>query len=212
MQKIGLFPISLVLFPESAYPLHIFEDRYKKLISKCIEEDLHFGINFTDKAKMSDIGCRAKVVDVIKRYDDGRMDILISGIDRYRLLQFSEGEKPYYTGNVDIYKDDEEQLDEKLYKDTLTVYNEIARKIKNINIEEIIAEELDIRYPSFLMAQKSGMTSVQKQQLLEMKSENERLRKIRGHLKRLKPLIKQAESIAKIIMNDGYYKPNLFGK
>lgn len=207
MDKIGLFPLGIVLFPESSYPLHIFEERYKKLINTCIEEKTVFGINYTDQAKMSDVGCTAYVSDIMKKYDDGRMDILVTGKERYRMIRFSEGDKPYYTADIEYFNDDSEIREQILVNDTVKIFNDIAKRIKYVNIEPIDIDKIDNHYLSFLMAQKSGMDAKQKQNLLEMKSENERLKILRNHLRRLKPLIKEAESITKIVMNDGYYKP-----
>ncbi|HMK38660.1 MAG TPA: LON peptidase substrate-binding domain-containing protein, partial [Bacteroidota bacterium] len=71
-----LFPLNVVLFPRSALPLHIFEERYKVLINECVERGTPFGVALAREKGMADVGCSAVVSSVTRRYDDGRMDIV----------------------------------------------------------------------------------------------------------------------------------------
>src|SRR5512143_3394490 len=80
-----LFHLNVVLFPQSQLSLHIFEERYKTLISECITYDSVFGINLIHEQQIRSIGCTASVKEVTKRYDDGRMDIIVEGRRRYTL-------------------------------------------------------------------------------------------------------------------------------
>lgn len=206
MNKIGLFPLGIVLFPESALPLHIFEERYKLLINHCLTSGNVFGINLISSQKMYEIGCTAKIADVMKIYDDKKMDILISGHRRYKLNNFTDGEQPYFIGDIDYFEDIAETPDLELIEDCVDLYNLIVENIKSVKIEPIVANHLTTNKPSFLIAQKAGLTAIQKQELLEMDSENRRLNSLRDHLRKLLPMIKEAETISKIIKNDGYYQ------
>ena len=77
--KLKLFPLNLVAFPSKLIPLHIFEDRYKRMISNCIDEKKDFGIIYQNTTTQSKIGCSVSVEKIINKYPDGRMDILVRG-------------------------------------------------------------------------------------------------------------------------------------
>jgi ATP-dependent Lon protease len=202
--KIGLFPLGIVLFPNSYFNLHIFEERYRKLVKDCINEDLSFGINYVHDTKMYDVGCTAKIHKIIKEYDDGRYDILVKGEERYYLEKFYEGERTYYTGEVKTFDDGNEYTDPNLSIECIEQFNEIIKNIQIANIGIIPMANSSEKFLSFLIAQKAGFTPLQKQELLEMTSENKRLSFIKNHLKNLLPTLKKAEQIDRIIQNDGY--------
>ncbi len=206
MRTIGIFPLRLVLFPESAYPLHIFEERYKSLINRCIKERSHFGINFMSNDGMKEVGCTATITDLMRQYPDGRMDIIVAGVRRYKLESFSDGADKYYIGQVKYFDDEDRKIDASLLNKCIELYNRIADLIKTIQIDKIIPDEITTQYPSFYLAQKSGLTIEQRQLLLESLSENVRLRILYEHYKRLFPSIKTMDDIQKIIKNDGYLK------
>lgn len=210
MNKLGLFPLGLVLFPESILPLHIFEQRYKNLIRDCMETDAEFGINLMLASKVYDIGCTAKVKAVIKTYEDGKMDITVSGARRYKLGSYTVGSRVYYEGEIDYFDDESadgnepDVIDLSLLDECIRFYNEISEIVKIINIRKIDIRSLDTRLPAFYIAQKSGMSLKQKQELLEMRSENKRLLTLRNHLKEILPMLRKAENINQIIRNDGF--------
>jgi Lon protease-like protein len=210
MRTIGLFPIEIVLFPESIFPLHIYEDRYKELISQSINRDEEFGVNLIFENKMHDIGCTAKVVSVLKKYNDGKLDINIKGLQRYKLNSFSDGEEKWFTGEIEYIFDKEEPRDELLVLEAIKLFNELVGKIKIVNIDEIVYEDLKTEFPSFLIAQKSGLSPIQKQDLLEMHSENHRLEFLKKHLRTVIPVLQEAFQVDKIVKNDGYILPQQF--
>ena len=77
--KIPLFPLGLVLLPQMPLPLHIFEERYKLMIGECLEKNEEFGIVYFNGTDIQAIGCTASIHKVVKRYNDGRLDILTRG-------------------------------------------------------------------------------------------------------------------------------------
>lgn len=205
--KIGLFPLNLVLFPQSIYPLHIFEDGYKNLINKCIEDKSEFGIILTNGEEMAEIGCTARVYSLMKKYSDGRMDISVIGCDKFRINDYSVGENLYLESDVEIIKEMAEETDEKLLENCIELFNFITNKIPVFRVQQTTKEELTSKYASYFFAQKAGLIPKQKQSLLEMKSENERLTYIQEHLQRIKPSVSKAIEIEKIVRNDGYLAP-----
>jgi len=209
IEKIPLFPLGIVLFPGSFYPLHIFEEKYKTLVNKCINENTYFGVNLINSDKMFNVGCTAKIAKVLAKFDDGRMDVMISGGRRYSMHSVNEHEKPYYTANVEYFDDiDSTQIDPDLFDECVGMYNKVMEVIYNgegeLFLQHTYAGEANL---SFLMAQKAGLTINQKQDILEMRSENQRLKYLHSHLGSVIPKIREAEQIQKVISMDGYFRP-----
>lgn len=205
--KIGLFPLNIVLFPESIYPLHIFEDRYKKLLSECEEEDKEFGVVYANGNNILTIGCTAKVHKLIKKYDDGKMDLNVIGSRKFKINDIDELPDGLLVGDIDYLNDIEEKVDESLLEECLELYNFITNKIPVFRVQRTTKEILKDKLASYYFAQKSGLIAKQKQALLEMSSENLRLDFIRKHLEGIKPSVDKAVEVEKIIRNDGYLPP-----
>ncbi len=204
--RLGLFPLNIVLFPESIYPLHIFEPRYKKLINHCLKEQEEFGIVLNNNGKMSEIGCSAKVFDLIKRYPDGKMDIAVMGTSRFNVKHIIDGEKPYLEAEIEAIKDVKIDINEKLLSELIDIYNDIVKHLGTIELNPIKKADMTDKNPSFIIAQKAGLTLQQRQILLSTLNENTRLEMLREHLIQLRPMVYKHEMIEQIIKNDGYLK------
>ena len=83
--KIPLFPLEVVLFPEAALPLHIFEDRYKEMVGVCLAEKIGFGVVCAQREGLAVVGCTAEIVRILEKYPDGRLDILCQGAKRFEI-------------------------------------------------------------------------------------------------------------------------------
>ena len=103
--RIPLFPLDVVLFPGTPLPLHIFEPRYREMVRHCLDEKKEFGVVLARQDGIAAVGCTAEILEVVKRYPDGRMDILTAGRNLYRLLEVFE-ELPYLEGQVEYLEDD----------------------------------------------------------------------------------------------------------
>src|SRR5918997_2836461 len=112
MSELGLFPLGIVLLPTEQIPLHIFEDRYQELIGECLAEEREFGLVYADDAGLREIGTRAAVTEVLDRFDDGRMNIVVEGRDRFRLVELTEG-RSFATGVVEPVADVQDAADPK---------------------------------------------------------------------------------------------------
>ena len=106
--RIPLFPLDVVLLPDMPLPLHIFEPRYKLMIRRCLDEKLEFGMILAASQGMATVGCTAEIVQKIRDYSDGRMDILVEGRAIFRIEELLD-EKEYYEGRV-AYASDGPQL------------------------------------------------------------------------------------------------------
>src|SRR6266545_896059 len=100
MEEIGLFPLGVVLLPTERIPLHIFEPRYRELIGECLESGREFGLVLADDDGVRDVGTRAAVTEVLERFDDGRLNIVVEGRERFRVVEVNESGS-YHTGAVE---------------------------------------------------------------------------------------------------------------
>src|SRR5215469_8764876 len=107
-----LFPLEVVLFPDQILSLNIFAERYKQMIGECLEStqlspaDGEFGVIYIHEGKLESVGCTARITEVIRRYDDGRLDILTRGQRRFEIL-FTNDEKRYLRGAVTSFEDED---------------------------------------------------------------------------------------------------------
>src|SRR3954470_3615708 len=101
LESLPLFPLGIVLLPSEMVQLHIFEERYKLMIGECLERGSEFGIVWLSDERLHDIGCTAHVTEVLERYDDGRLDILVAGGDPFRLTRRID-DLPYPAGEIEL--------------------------------------------------------------------------------------------------------------
>ena len=110
MSELGLFPLGIVLLPTEQIPLHIFEERYQELIGECLDLEQEFGLVFADDEGLREVGTRALVTEVLDRFDDGRLNIVVEGGERFRLLELTEG-RSFQTGLVEPVEDEADAAD-----------------------------------------------------------------------------------------------------
>jgi Lon protease-like protein len=124
--ELGLFPLPLVLVPTERIPLHIFELRYRDLIGECLETDGEFGLVLsTGDGAVHEIGTRARVAAVVETLEDGRMNIVVEGGERFRLLELTRG-RSFQTGLVEDVVDEDEPADDEDVDRALTIFEELA--------------------------------------------------------------------------------------
>src|ERR1700739_1337463 len=102
--RIALFPLNIVLFPGEPLPLHIFEPRYRRMVRECLDGKSAFGMVLALPDGFVRVGCSAEILEVTKRYDDGRMDILAVGRHRFRIVELSTDDA-LLEGNIDYLID-----------------------------------------------------------------------------------------------------------
>lgn len=207
IRNLPLFPLKVVLFPGSLLPLHIFEERYKRLINECIENGSEFGINFVEGEKTDPIGCTASVKQVLKKYDDGRMDIVVEGRSRYTLKQLVENESPYFVGEVSFFDDNPEDVNEPLRSQVIEMYNRFTDVVFKTTAPSASMRASDPKI-SFFLVQKSGLELKERQKFLSVRSENERLGILKRHFEAMLPLIATRDKYERLVVNDGYLSPS----
>jgi Lon protease-like protein len=173
MSDLGLFPLPLVLLPTELVPLHIFEERYKELIEQCLAEDLDFGLVYADDEGMSDIGTRAHVVQVLTRFDDGRLDIVVEGRKRFRLVELTSG-RSFQTGGVAEVVDEPDRPEEATVERALGLFD----RLRTLTGSEIDIPDAGSEQLSFALAARVELPPREKLELLQEVSERVRLERV----------------------------------
>jgi len=168
-----LFPLGIVALPGEGIPLHIFEDRYRKMIEICLlEEPGEFGILWLSDEELKPIGCACEIAEVLERMEDGRMNILVRGTRPFRLLA-REHDFPYPAGTIEFLLDPPAgEPDEAAAESARNLYQELVRQATD---RELTAQEL-AELDAYAMAATVEFEVESKQQLLELRDENDRLR------------------------------------
>jgi len=196
---IPLFPLDLALLPECELSLHIFEPRYRKMITRCMHEALPFGIARSQEGTLAAIGTEANVKKVLRRYPDGRFDILAEGGGRIQIRQVREHEDGYVEAEAEPITESAEESDHALEDHVEEQYRRYASLLGDI------PEEPPPRGPrwSFRMADRMRLGVSACQELLEMLSENARVKRIKEHLHELIPLVVEKRRVKWVVRGNG---------
>jgi len=171
--EIGLFPLPLVLLPTEHVPLHIFEERYKDLIGECLADDSEFGLVYADEAGIREVGTRAAVLEVLSRFEDGRMNIVIEGRERFRLLDLTSG-RSFQTGDVAPFDD----ADDPAEPETVLRAEELFDRLRELTSSDVDVPEADAPQLSYVLAGRVELTADVKLELLAETSERVRLERV----------------------------------
>jgi Lon protease-like protein len=189
--RIPLFPLDTVLFPGAALPLHIFEERYREMVNECLKADKAFGVVRSDGEQMAIIGCTARIVRVVERYADGRMDILCEGERRFEIEGLDESRK-FLQADVEFFEDDgagstrDDREDcAALHFATLQLAG-VESSATHLNLDAPVAFQLADALPSDLSF---------KQQLLASRSDADRTRRLREFYDEVLPRLRAKESM-----------------
>ena len=171
-----LFPLSIVALPSESVPLHIFEERYRVMIGRCLEGSpgsraRQFGIVWLSDEELKPVGCACEVEEVLERMEDGSMNILARGTRPFRLLS-RQDDLPYPAGEVEFLQDLEEEPDDEAATAARELYRDLVAQATDRELSEEELLELD----AYGMAATVEFGVEAKQELLELRSENARLR------------------------------------
>lgn len=204
LKKIPLFPLNIVVFPASKYPLHIFEERYKKMINKCLNEKTGFGIVTRIDNQLSKIGSYVQIEDILQKFDNGEMDISVVGKGRFFIDNVSSHPDKYLVADVSEYKDLTSNVSPSLLIDLKSAFERIIKKT-NFQLEDAFWRNYDeTGLKSFKLAEKSGLSIQQQQSLITLRDENQRVNYLIEHYENLEKQISESSTIRSIVMSDGY--------
>jgi Lon protease-like protein len=166
-----LFPLDLVALPGELVPLHIFEERYKTMMSECLDSGTEFGIVWMSDDGLKEIGCACAIERVLERMEDGRMNLLARGTRPFRVLE-RQPHLAYPAGVVEFVEDGIDEPDLKLAGDARAAYADLVKRATDREPEDVELEEMG----AYDMAATVDFGLEAKQGLLDLRSENARLK------------------------------------
>lgn len=200
MPLIALFPLDVVLLPGAPMPLHIFEDRYKEMIAEALTDNKPFGIVRAQETSVAEIGCVADISEVIKKYDDGRLDIVTEGSKRFE-IQGLDQERAFLRGEVNFFEDEEETPAPKADAEKIV---DLHGQLLSIAGAEASGIELDDPQLSFHLAGTVPLDLDFKQSLLGMKSESQRIAAMIEYYTVLVPRLKRTLKVKEKSRGNGH--------
>jgi ATP-dependent Lon protease len=199
-ERIPLFPLNVVLLPGADLPLHIFEPRYREMVKNCLEEKTEFGMLLSLPKGVARVGCTAEILDVVKRYEDGRMDIVTAGRAPFRVVELFT-EDPLLEGHVDYLEDRETTANPRIQRELVELFEACHTLIfddypKNLGGDA--PEGL-----SYVVAATLPLDLLWKQQILELRSEADRQERLVAYLREWAPHLQKAEAMRQRAAGNG---------
>jgi Lon protease-like protein len=195
--ELPIFELPLVLLPGELIPLHIFEDRYKRMISRCLDEGEPFGIVFRDpEGGARRMGCEARVAEVTETFDDGRMNIVVTGERPFRILDRFEAAE-YPAGEVEpLELEADGQLEDEPGAEAAgNARDAFAELVKRVGGDPPERSALD-EFGAYEIAGRVELPPETKQRLLELRSEPERMRVLAAALGSLVDAVARSREVA----------------
>src|SRR5690349_22472660 len=200
---IPIFPLEIIVYPGEKLNLHIFEERYKQLISECYKEKKTFGIPGVLKSKIVETGTLMQVTEIVKQYDDGKMDIKAEGLSLFRILEVIEfiPAKLYSGAIVKHLTNDESSISSQVQK----IIDGIRELHRLLNVKKDFNKP-DEELKSYDIAHHAALSLEEEYELLCLLREDQRLEYLRRHLRKIIPVVAGIENLKKKIQLNGHFK------
>lgn len=200
---IPIFPLSVVVYPGEELNLHIFEPRYKQLITECAEQKKAFGIPTVIDSKLQDHGTLVQIIEMSKVYENGEMDIKTQGLQVFRILELiKEIPDKLYSGAIVNYPDNHEQGKPALMQKVMAGIHDLHRLLK-VNKEYKKADE---EIKTYDIAHHVGLSLQQEYELLGLFDERQRQEYLKRHLAKVIPTVAIMEQLKEKIKLNGHFK------
>jgi len=203
LSEIPLFPLNVVLMPGTPLPLHIFEERYKQMVNECLDSETEFGMVLADEDGTRGVGCTARIVELVQRFEDGRMVILVEGSRRFKLNNIMTG-KPYYVGDVDYLEDGADDDVSSLAEECVALLERVVEAATEGSVD--IEIEPPYRNLSFAIAGRIEFDLETRQQILELLTEKERLEKVKELLTEAADRLERDRQTRKLAETNGHLR------
>ena len=197
VERFPLFPLALVLLPHEVVPLHIFEERYKLMIGECIEDEHEFGIVWLSDSGLKDVGCSARVTEVVDRLDDGRMNVLVTGARPFRLMRRID-DMPYPAGDIELLDEDRASAAD-VAEEAHARYADLVERVTDDRPDDADLADLD----AYAMAATVELEHAIKQDLLELRSERARLERVATVFRAALQRIDETERVDEVARSNG---------
>ena len=201
MADIPLFPLNVVLMPGTPLPLHIFEERYKQMVNECLDSGAEFGMVLADESGTRRVGCTAKIVELVQRYEDGRMVILVEGSQRFELNSVLTG-KPYYVGDIKYLEDSSGEEVTALAEECIALLERLVEAATEGSVG--IEIEPPYRNLSFAIAGRIEFDLQTRQEILELPTEKQRLEKVKELLTEAVERLERDKAVREIAETNGH--------
>ena len=194
-----LFPLDVVLFPGAPLPLHIFEPRYKEMINLLLDTQERFGVVRARENGLEPIGCSAEIVAVAKRYEDGRLDIVTEGRERFEIMEVNT-DKKYLRAEVLYIVDDPERPPAEEITRLLEMHKEMLELLgANVDLPDADDHQLSLD-----IAASMPFDLDTKQQLLASRSEPQRVTALLAYYEKILPGMRRASKAKKKAGGNGH--------
>lgn len=204
---IPIFPLGIVVFPGEDLNLHIFEPRYKQLITDCFAEAKPFGIPTVLKNGLSERGTLVEVIEIVEVYDDGKLDIKTKGISVFRILEVVKSiPDKLYSGAIVNYPVNEENKN-------VLLLRKVIKSIKDLHAVLKLKKDfkkLDDELVSYDIAHHVGLSLEEEYEFAGLLREDQRLEYLKRHLLKVLPVVNEMEVLKDRIKMNGHFK-NLSG-
>jgi Lon protease-like protein len=200
---IPIFPLSIVVYPGEELNLHIFEPRYKQLITDCFADNRPFGIPSMINDKLMEFGTLVSVVEIKQVYEDGKMDIRTKAAKVFRILEIlKEIPDKLYSGAIVNYPDNNEASKPELVRRVLSGVRELHRLL---NITKSFKKS-DEEIVSYDIAHHAGLNLEEEFELLQLTREDQRLEYLKRHLNKVLPIINEMETLKEKVKLNGHFR------
>jgi Lon protease-like protein len=205
---IPIFPLGVVVYPGENLNLHIFEPRYKQLITECKDNNKPFGIPTVINNRVSELGTLVSIREISKTYENGEMDIRTTGIEIFRVLEtINTIPEKLYSGAIVNYPENVED------KGNRELMQKVVQAVKNLH--ELLKIKKDFNKPeealiSYDIAHHAGLSLEEEYELLGLLKEVQRQEYLKRHLSKVLPVIAEMEQLKERVKLNGHFK-NLSG-
>jgi len=200
---IPIFPLAIVAYPGEQLNLHIFEERYKQLVTECYAENKPFGIPVVLNDNLAETGTLVKIDEIAEVYADGKMDIRTTGFSVFRVLEvIKQLPDKLYSGAIVHYPDNQEQQNHQMMPRIVTAIRELHKLLK-------VSKDFkkpDEALTSYDVAHHAGLSLQEEYELLSLFREDQRLEYLKRHLHKIIPIVAGAESLKEKIQLNGHFK------
>ncbi len=200
--ELPIFELPVVLLPGELLPLHIFEERYKRMIGRSLDSGEPFGIVFRDDTGGArNVGCTARVADVLERFEDGRLNIVVTGESPFRVLDRADAPE-FPVGEIELIDaaDEPDPDDEEAARGARAALAELLDQVSEEGPPEEIVEQ-----GAYELAGRIELPADTKQRLLELRSEDERMRLLERALRTVADAVRRSQQIAEAAKGNGAF-------
>jgi len=202
MLDLPLFPLNVVLYPEERLPLHIFEPRYREMVARCLRDDLAFGLILGgEDGRLADVGCTARLDRILERYPDGRLDLLARGETRFRVEALRD-EHAYLSADVAYIHEPVEEVQRTLSERAITQH----MRLLELAGRDVRPSLYMTPFVSYVIAHNAGLSNAQKQEVLELLTENLRIAYLVAHLEALIPQVEREDDLRRKVQSNGHFR------